>query len=109
MVRPYALTAGRTRPSGGAFDLISIIFSAVRAEEEVLRSPEEAKILALCRASPRSVAEIAADTRLPLGVVRVLLGDLLGTGCIRVTHPMAPTQSPDQSILMEVIHGLRAL
>jgi hypothetical protein len=66
-------------------------------------------ILALCRGEPLSVAELAADSDLPVGVVRVLLGDLLTRGNVRVLGPVPPAQLPDEHILREVINGLRAL
>jgi hypothetical protein len=55
------------------------------------------------------VAEIAADSELPVGVVRVLLGDLLDAGLIHVSHPVPPALLPDERILREVINGLQAL
>ncbi|WP_181764292.1 DUF742 domain-containing protein [Streptomyces albidus (ex Kaewkla and Franco 2022)] len=110
LVRLYAMTAGRARPTSEAFDLIAVV-EAGEADEGAPpdRSPEHAAILALCRASPSSVADIAADSDLPVGVVRVLLGDLLDDGLIRVSRPVEPAQLPDEHILREVIDGLRAL
>jgi hypothetical protein len=55
------------------------------------------------------VAELAADADLPVGVVRVLLGDLLEAGFVKVRRPVPPAQLPDERILREVIEGLRAL
>ncbi|WP_051836243.1 DUF742 domain-containing protein [Streptomyces sp. NRRL WC-3742] len=114
MVRPYAMTGGRTG-EGQRFDLIAL----VRAEQpdpllapaaaELPAGPEQARILDLCRGTPLSVAELAADLDLPVGVVRVLLGDLLAAGLIRVTRPVPPALLPDERILQEVVHGLRAL
>ncbi|WP_309094671.1 DUF742 domain-containing protein [Streptomyces sp.] len=56
-----------------------------------------------------AVAELAAGADLPVGVVRVLLGDLLELGCVTVSRPVPPAQLPDERILREVIEGLRAL
>jgi hypothetical protein len=104
------MTAGRARPTSEAFDLIAVIDAGdVNEESSPDRSPEHAAILALCRAAPRSVADIAADSDLPVGVVRVLLGDLLDDGHISVSRPVVPAQLPDERILREVIDGLRAL
>jgi hypothetical protein len=55
------------------------------------------------------VAELAADADLPVGVVRVLLGDLMELGCVTISRPVPPAQLPDERILREVIEGLRAL
>ena len=63
-----------------------------------------------CAASPVSVAELAADLDLALGVVRVLLGDLLAGGLIAMYEPARPPRNlPDDDILKAVINGLRAL
>ncbi|ALO13122.1 Multi-component regulatory system-2 [Streptomyces venezuelae] len=114
LVRPYAMTGGRTRPgpSNVRFDLIALVIvddDPPGAAEEGLLGPEHRSLLALCRAETQSVAELAADADLPVGVVRVLLGDLLESGFVRVSRPVPPAQLPDERILREVIDGLRAL
>jgi hypothetical protein len=116
VVRPYAMTRGRTRPVGdGYLDLLSIVTAAAgpSGSADVLGdpqlAPEHLTILDLCRREPFTVAEIGSITDLPLGVVRVLLGDLDDMGLVRVTRPVPPAQLPDESILREVINGLRAL
>ncbi|MFI6152693.1 DUF742 domain-containing protein [Kitasatospora sp. NPDC051170] len=114
MVRPYAMTGGRTG-EGQRFDLIALVLTdqpdplLAPAVAEPVAGPEQARILDLCRGTPLSVAELAADLDLPVGVVRVLLGDLLAAGLIRVTRPVPPALLPDERILQEVVHGLRAL
>ncbi|MEU9040310.1 MULTISPECIES: DUF742 domain-containing protein [unclassified Kitasatospora] len=115
MVRPYAMTRGRTGAGGQQLDLIAVVLSVlpdpalVPDTPEPPVGPEQARIHALCRGTPLSVAELAADLDLPVGVVRVLLGDLLAAGLIRVNRPVPPALLPDERILQEVIHGLRAL
>ncbi|MFB7026475.1 MULTISPECIES: DUF742 domain-containing protein [unclassified Streptomyces] len=114
LVRPYAMTGGRTRPGPGnvRFDLIALVVvddDPPGPAEESLLGPEHRSLLALCRAETQSVAELAADADLPVGVVRVLLGDLLESGFVRVSRPVPPARLPDERILREVIDGLRAL
>ncbi|MEU7118125.1 DUF742 domain-containing protein [Streptomyces zaomyceticus] len=114
LVRPYAMTGGRTRPgpSNVRFDLIALVVvddDPPGPAEESLLGPEHRSLLALCRAETQSVAELSADADLPVGVVRVLLGDLLESGFVRVSRPVPPAQLPDERILREVIDGLRAL
>ncbi|MEV7616308.1 DUF742 domain-containing protein [Streptomyces sp. NPDC089799] len=113
LVRPYAMTGGRTRPGphGVRFDLIALVAvdpGGTDADEAVL-GPEHRALLGLCRAETQSVAELAAEADLPVGVVRVLLGDLLESGHVRVSRPVPPARLPDERILREVIEGLRAL
>jgi hypothetical protein len=109
VVRPYALTRGRTRASGETLDLIAII-TAVRGVQWDLATldPEHIAVLRLCRL-PASVADLAADLDLPLGVVRILLGDLQERSLVAIHHPIPPARLPDVQILKEVVDGLRRL
>ncbi|MET8679519.1 DUF742 domain-containing protein [Streptomyces sp. NPDC004647] len=114
LVRPYAMTGGRTRPAPGSapLDLIALVSLDTNAEGGADRAwlgPEHRTLLALCESESQSVAELAADADLPAGVVRVLLSDLLELGCVRVSRPVPPAHLPDENILREVIDGLRAL
>ncbi|MER6126009.1 DUF742 domain-containing protein [Streptomyces sp. NPDC001795] len=114
LVRPYAMTGGRTKPgpTGVRFDLIALVSldtGAPNVDDDTSLGPEHRAILDLCRTETQSVAELAAGADLPVGVVRVLLGDLLELGCVTVSRPVPPAQLPDERILREVIEGLRAL
>src|ERR1700733_3266315 len=105
VVRPYALTGGRTEAADGeGLDLIAIIVAFCRpaqpADQRGL-SPEHRRILTLCQ-RPATVADVASDTGLPLGVIRVLLADLIQQG-----RPAG--DQPSAQLLREVLHGLRAL
>ncbi|GAA3151563.1 DUF742 domain-containing protein [Streptomyces rameus] len=114
LVRPYAMTGGRTQPgpTGVRFDLIALVtldLAASALGDDNTLGPEHRTLVDLCRAETQSVAELAADADLPVGVVRVLLGDLLELGCVSVSRPVPPAHLPDERILREVIEGLRAL
>jgi Protein of unknown function (DUF742) len=112
VVRPYALTGGRTDPAGGAvLDLISVVVAAGPAPTAAgsrRLGPEHRKLIGLCQ-EPMTVADAAADMALPLGVVRVLLADLLQQKLITLQPRRAarPQASPD--LLREVLNGLRSL
>lgn len=108
MVRPYALTGGRTRPSGESIDLIALV-SAMRGlpPDPVGLEPEHVQVLRWCRL-PVSVADLAADLDLPLGVVRILLADMRELGLVMIHQPV-PTRLSDPRILREVADGLRKL
>ena len=112
VVRPYALTGGRTEPADcEVLDLNAIVVSSGKVastnNSEAL-SPEHRKILGLCR-DPVTVADLASDTALPLGVVRVLLADLIVLGQITVLPNQPIGELPRVELLREVLHGLRAL
>lgn len=109
VVRPYAMTSGRTRPTKGTFDLVSII----RATGPVGRlgpgaPPEQVAIIRLSQ-HPISVAEVAAHLDLPLSVVRVFLGDLLHLELIVVRQPQYLGRQISDELLEAMLDGLRAL
>ncbi|MEV7242666.1 DUF742 domain-containing protein [Streptomyces sp. NPDC003236] len=114
LVRPYAMTGGRTQPgpSGVSFDLIALVTldpDAPGVDDDAVLGPEHRSLIGLCRDETQSVAELAAGADLPVGVVRVLLGDLLELGRVTVSRPVPPAHLPDERVLREVIEGLRAL
>lgn len=109
VVRPYALTKGRTLPAGGAsFGLIDVVVATSERQPEYLRlDPEHRRILSLCR-RPTPVVDLTSEIDLPLGVVRVLLGDLASEGMVRV---LATQKQPvtDERLLRMVLDGLESL
>jgi len=109
VVRHYAMTAGRTQPTLGKFDLITQVMAqrATLSPEPNLH-PEHALIVQLCQV-PTSVAEIATTLDLPVGTVRVLLGDLLNRGYIRTRSPIPAAAVPNVRVFKAVLDGLRAL
>ncbi|HSR83488.1 MAG TPA: DUF742 domain-containing protein [Streptosporangiaceae bacterium] len=107
VVRPYALIKGRTRPPSTAPGLIDVVTAAGEAGYLVGLGPEHRRLLSLCR-KPVAVADLASDTDLPLGVVRVLLGDLRERRLI-VVAGSADQDSSEESVLRSVLDGLRAL
>lgn len=112
-VRPYLATRGRTRPVQEI--ALEALVSATPAGKAhgIDPEPERERILRMCR-SPRSVAEVAALVRIPLGVARVLVADLESESLVHVADPHAAytgTTAParDLSILERVRDGLRRL
>ena len=109
VVRPYAVTKGRTLPSGGMWaGLIDVVAgTGKQTSEGVLQGPEHRRILSLCR-YPIPVADLTSEIDLPLGVVRVLLGDLAEAGMVRI---ISARQEPEaeQRLLRMVLDGLESL
>ena len=111
LVRPYTLTAGRTD---------SRINLPLEAPVETLLAPQKAprwpgndvrgQILSLCAGSP-SVAEVAAVLSLPLGVARVLIGDLVTQGYMRVHATLGDSTTDDErrELIGRTLRGLRVL
>jgi hypothetical protein len=110
VVRPYALTRGRTRHSGEAFDLVAtVIATQARINDPGGLGPEHFSVLQLAQV-PTTVVDIASDVDLPLGVVRILLADLREVGLVTIQAPVPmKAHQVDRETLREVLHGLRGL
>jgi hypothetical protein len=109
VVRPYALTKGRTSPAGGlSFDLIDVVtVTGERPPEHFRPGPEHRRILNLCR-RPIPIVDLTSEIDLPIGVVRVLLGDLVSEGLIRI-HSANEQPAAGQRLLRMVLDGLESL
>jgi len=109
VVRPYALTRGRTRHAGESFDLVATVTSTnALVTDPAALGPEHVSVLQLARA-PTTVADIASDVDLPLGVVRILLADLRELGLVAIRTPVTMAERVDKQTLREVLNGLRGL
>ncbi len=109
VVRPYTVTGGRARPVTGSLDLLSYVEALYAPEADLVNlQPEHRSILSLTRTA-LSLAEIAAHVDLPVGVVRVLIGDLVQANLVSTFSSGTAVNPPDESTLQAVIDGLRAL
>jgi Protein of unknown function (DUF742) len=108
VVRPYALTGGRTRPTGASFDLVATVTATRAVPDLATLAPEHVSVLRLARAR-MTVADIASEVDLPLGVVRIILADLRELGLVAIGTPALTAERIDRHTLREVLNGLRAL
>jgi hypothetical protein len=104
-VRPYTITAGRTRAT---IDLP--MEATLRVEPRSASADVGANalgILPLC--DNRSVAEVSALASMPIGVVRVLLSDLVEQGLVRVQATITESSSNHERIelIERTLRGLR--
>lgn len=107
VVRPYALTAGKTRPSGERIDLIDRVRAVGVVGLSPRLTPEQVRVLASCQ-QPSPLVELAADLGLAIGVVRILVSDLRERGLVTI-QPARPVGVSDLAILRKVADGLRRL
>ncbi|MEU9796740.1 DUF742 domain-containing protein [Streptomyces sparsogenes] len=110
LVRPYAMTGGRTRPR---YQLAIEALVATTADPAQLQGqlPEHQRICQLCR-EIKSVAEISALLTIPLGVARILVADLAEAGLVAIHQPGGDESAggqPDVTLLERVLSGLRKL
>lgn len=108
VVRPYALTGGRTRPIGEVIDLLALVTSIdLDPLNDLFLEPEYLEVMRQCR-EPKPVADLASDLDLPLGVVRILLSDMRERGLIAI-RPPARSRLTDPQVLKDVADALRRL
>ncbi|MEU8897050.1 DUF742 domain-containing protein [Nocardia sp. NPDC048505] len=111
VVRLFAVTRGRSETRRTDIDLLTLV---VTSEFGTLRrhEPEYAAIVRLAR-TPQSVAELAAQLRLPMTTTKILVGDLIGDGVLDFRAPVATPESGvgagDIGMLRALLAGIRAL
>jgi hypothetical protein len=109
-VRPYTLTRGRTRSGRADLALEALVRGVGPAGPS--DTSERRRILELTGAEIQSVAELSAHLALPLGVVRVLVGDLADDGLVVVHSGTPQSQTPAASqlkVLESVLNGISSL
>jgi len=115
LVRPYAVTRGRTRPKL-EIALEALVETTVRGRSAGAAKGgtgrEHQYIAALCDGRLQSLAEIAARMQLPLGVARVIIADMASDGLVAVYEPTSLDDTNDAvgtELLERVLSGLRRL
>jgi hypothetical protein len=110
LVRPYTLTAGRT--DAGVDIPLEAPVQTLQAGLPPRWPADDARgrIIQLCVTSP-SVAEISARLNLPVGVTRVLVGDLVLSGYLRVHRTLTEHSTRDErhELIGRTLRGLKAL
>ncbi|EMF00606.1 hypothetical protein H340_10590 [Streptomyces mobaraensis NBRC 13819 = DSM 40847] len=110
MVRPYAMTGGRTRPRY-QLAIEALVHTTAQPAQLQGQLPEHQRICHLCR-EIKSVAEISALLSIPLGVARILVADLAEAGLVAIHQPGGDASAggqPDVTLLERVLSGLRNL
>jgi Protein of unknown function (DUF742) len=102
VVPVFAVTGGRTRTGPIDLPLESLVTATDHLPEEL--APEYRTIVRLAR-RPVSIIEIAAGAGVPVGVARVLVGDLAAAGHV-VVHAPPPRSAPSPQILNRLLEGL---
>jgi len=108
LVRPYAVTGGRTEPRYQLEIEAMVVAAPYDVRDLSLLSPECQAILEFCR-DWRSVAEVSAVLQMPLGVARILITDMAVEGLVRIHQLNHAQGGPDVKLLERVLSGLRKL
>ena len=108
LVRPYTVTGGRTQPRY-KLPLEALVTATVYESRDLsVLAPECQAILQFC-VDWRSVAEISAVLRMPLGVARILVADMSADGLVRIHQRDDSEGRPDMNLLERVLSGLRKI
>lgn len=103
LVRPFLLTGGRTSTARPELRVETLVVAVAGATTSALRF-ESRRIVEL-GGRPTSVAELAAALGLPIGVVRILVGDLMDAGAVTVVE----SQEISLGLLERIRDRVRAL
>ena len=110
VVPVYAFTRGRTRAAGQELPLEAVVWATgLSHSSRAALQTESRAIVELC-ARPRSLAEVGAALGVPVGVARVLVGDLATGGYLEVHLPQPADGhgGPGQQLLGRLLDGLRS-
>jgi len=102
------MTRGRTRPVYADLEIEALVSTTSQGERTPKLTVEQRAIAGLCR-DILSIAEISARLDLPLGVTRVLVGDMADEGLVMVHRPAQVGDRPDLALLERVLYGLRTI
>ncbi|GAA4471796.1 DUF742 domain-containing protein [Rhodococcus olei] len=114
LVRPYAVTRGRTMGAGHDLDMLTLVVTVSPAPRLRHVETEYSEIVQMCRTA-QSVAEVSARLNLPLAVTKILVGDLIAEGVLNFRAPASGDSDTDiagigdLNILQAVLNGIRKL
>ncbi|MGH3713650.1 MAG: DUF742 domain-containing protein [Micromonosporaceae bacterium] len=111
LVRPYAVTRGRTRPRV-EIAMEALVETTDRGRQYVTLIGREQQVIAsLCDGNLQSLAEISARMKMALGVAKVLVADMAAEGLLAVYEPTAldSNDAVGTELLERVLSGLRRL
>jgi hypothetical protein len=103
-VRPYAMTGGRTRPTHDDLEIETLVCTTSTGDQTPKLTVEQRAIAALCR----DILSIA-HPHLPLGVIRVLVGDMADEHLVMVHRPIHAGDRPDLALLERILDGLQTV
>ena len=103
-VRPFVITGGRTRAADESLRMETMVHAIANPSDNL--AFEHAQIVDLCF-DPCSIAELAAEVGVALGVMMVLVGDLVHAGYLETTY--SDPVELELDALTRMIERVRAL
>jgi len=102
------MTGGRTRPTHDGLEIEALVSTTSVGDRTPTLTVEQRAIAALCH-DILSIAEVSAQLHLPLGVIRVLVGDMADEQLVIVHRPTHGADRPDLALLERVLYGLHSI
>jgi hypothetical protein len=103
--RAFLITGGRARSE---VDLSFETMLSVVDRNGAQRRFESGAMVSLCAEQVRSVAELSALMKIPIGSARVLASELVASGVLQA-HQGRTDLGSDVDMLRRLIHGVRGL
>jgi hypothetical protein len=98
----------RTRPTHDALEIEALVSTTSMVDQAPKLTVEQRAIAVLCH-DLLSIAEVSAQLHLPLGVIRVLVGDMADEHLVMVHRPAQAGDRPDLALLERVLDGLHTI
>ena len=105
VVRPFIMTGGRTKAKRSDLRVETLV--QCRVTDVPATVPSEQRALLTLSADPTSVAELAAELGLIVGVVSVLLNDMIDSGLVEVFE--SDVDEIDLDMLTAMVDKIRSL
>lgn len=105
-VRPFLVTAGRTEADIEGLMFETLIESVGDSGDGLVFEP--ARVFELCRTAT-GIAEISAHLNIPIATVKVVVGDLVKSGHVRVYATIDNPDDADVQLMNRIIAGVRNL
>ena len=110
LIRPYTFTRGRTEPTREVAIEAVLVATPQGRQEAPFAGRDKQLIADLCDRQPQSLAEVAAHTRMPLGVARVLVAEMVTEDLLTLNDTTVnDTYAERMDLLEKVLDGLRKL
>lgn len=106
-VRPFLMSAGRTKAAVEGLQYETLLHATDKPADSLRFEP--ARVYALCVDETVAIAEISASLSLPIGTVKVVVGDLIQSGHLSLHETIDATQTEDIELISRLIDGVRRL
>ncbi|MEV7992077.1 DUF742 domain-containing protein [Streptomyces sp. NPDC086077] len=108
LVPLFVIAKGRSLPAEHEYEHTTLVTAQEGASAAARTlSPEARTVMDLIADGFLSVAEVSGYTRLPLGIVRILLAQMAEDGLILVRNPAPRAERVDRELLTAVLDGLK--